>query len=109
VAMAGAIVERRQPFALLRLAGTRLSDLRRVVLAEAVAPLLMVASASIGLGLAAAALVVAAGSGGEQSFVMPGLGYWLSLVGGLASALLVVVATLPLLDRLTAVDSTRFE
>lgn len=108
VAVAGAIVERKQPFALLRLAGTRLSELRRVVLAEAAAPLLMVATASVGLGLVVAYLVLAA-SGANQTFVMPGPGYWLALVGGIGVALLVVLATLPLLDRLTALDSVRFE
>ncbi len=108
VAVAGAIVERRRSFAQLRLAGTRLSDLRRVVMAEAAAPLLMVAGASVALGLAVARLVLAA-SGGAQPFVVPGAGYWLALVGGLALALLVVLATLPLLTRLTALDSARFE
>jgi ABC-type antimicrobial peptide transport system permease subunit len=108
VAVAGAIVERRRSFAQLRLAGTRLSDLRRVVMAEAAAPLLMVAGASVALGLAVARLVLAA-SGGAQPFVVPGAGYWLALVGGLALAMLVVLATLPLLTRLTALDSARFE
>jgi hypothetical protein len=41
--------------------------------------------------------------------VVPGAGYWLALVGGLTLALLVVLATLPLLTRLTALDSARFE
>jgi hypothetical protein len=109
VAVAGAIVERRQPFALLRLTGTRLSDLRRIVLAEAAAPLLMVAAASVALGLVVAALVLATGSTDTRPFVLPGLGYWLSLVGGLALALLVVLATMPLLNRLTTLDSARFE
>ncbi|HEV7757898.1 MAG TPA: FtsX-like permease family protein [Acidimicrobiales bacterium] len=108
VAVAGAIVERRHAFALLRLAGTRLSDLRRVVLAEAAAPLLIVAAASSGLGLVVADLVLAAG-GGQHDFALPTLGYWLALVGGLGVALLVVLATLPLLQRLTALDTTRFE
>lgn len=108
VAVAGAIVERQQPFTLLRLAGTRLSDLRRMVLAEAAAPLLMVAAASVGLGLAVAALVLATANGNQQ-FVLPGLGYWVGLVGGLGVALLVVLATLPLLNRLTSLDSARFE
>jgi hypothetical protein len=108
VAVAGAIVERRRSFAQLRLAGTRLSDLRRVVMAEAAAPLLMVAGASVALGLAVARLVLAA-SGGGQPFVVPGAGYWLALAGGLALALLVVLGTLPLLTRLTALDSARFE
>jgi hypothetical protein len=108
VAVAGAIVERRQPFALLRLAGTRLSDLRRMVLAEAAAPLLVVAGASVALGLVVANLVLVAG-GGQQDFVLPRLAYWLALAAGLGTALLVVLATLPLLDRLTAPDTARFE
>jgi len=108
VAVAGAIVERRQAFAQLRLAGTPLSDLRRVVMAEAAAPLLMVAAASVGLGLVVAALVLSA-AGGHQRFVLPGAGYWLSLAGGLGVALLVVLATLPLLARLTDLDSARIE
>jgi hypothetical protein len=108
VAVAGAIVERKQPFALLRLTGTRLSDLRRIVLAEAAAPLLTVATASVALGLGVAVLILATG-GGDQQFAMPGLNYWLALVGGIGVALLVVLATLPLLNRLTALDSARFE
>jgi hypothetical protein len=106
--VAGAIVERKQPFVLLRLAGTRLSDLRRVVLAEAAAPLLMVAVASVGLGFFVAFLVLYA-SGGVHGFALPGLSYWLALAGGLSLALAVVLATLPLLSRLTAPDSARFE
>ena len=108
VAVAGAIVERQQPFTLLRLAGTRLSDLRRMVLTEAAAPLLMVAAASVGLGLAVAALVLATANG-DQHFALPGPGYWVGLIGGLGVALLVVLTTLPLLNRLTALDSARFE
>jgi predicted lysophospholipase L1 biosynthesis ABC-type transport system permease subunit len=108
VAVAGAIVERRQAFALLRLAGTRLSDLRRVVLAEAATPLLMVAAVSAALGVTVAYLILTA-AGAGRDFAMPGATYWLALVGGLALALLVVLATLPLLSRLTALDSARFE
>ena len=108
VAVSGTIVERRQAFAQLRLAGTRLADLRRVVMAEAAAPLLVVAGASVALGLAVSALVLAAAGSNEQ-FVLPGSGYWVSLGGGLALALLVVMATLPLLARLTDLDAARFE
>jgi hypothetical protein len=108
VAVAGAIVERRQPFTLLRLAGTRLSDLRRIVLAEAAAPLLTVSAASVGLGLAVTAVALESG-GDNPSFALPGAGYWLALAGGVALALLVVLATMPLLDRLTSSDTVRFE
>jgi cell division protein FtsX len=108
VAVAGSIVERRQPFALLRLAGTRLPDLRRVVLVEAAAPLLMVAVATAGLGLAVTAVALAADSTAPP-FTLPSFGYWMSLAGGLAVALGVVAATLPLLSRLTSPESVRFE
>lgn len=108
VAIAGAIVERRQPFALLRLAGTRLSDLRRIVLTEAAAPLLMVAAASAGLGMAVTALTLALDSN-SPAIALPGLSYWLALVGGIVVALLVVLATTPLLSHLTSPDTTRFE
>ena len=81
VAVSGTIVERRQAFAQLRLAGTRLADLRRVVMAEAAAPLLVVAGASVALGLAVSALVLAAAGSNEQ-FVLPGSGYWLRWAAG---------------------------
>jgi hypothetical protein len=112
VAVAGAIVERKQPFALLRLSGVRLSDLRRVVLAEAATPLLMVAAASVGLGLVVTALLLATGSSGDDTalpFALPRPSYWLALAGGLGVALLLVLATLPLLNRLTSLDTARFE
>jgi hypothetical protein len=108
VAVAGSIVERRQPFALLRLAGTRLSDPRRVVLAEAAAPLLLVAIATSALGLGVTALTLASDAS-NPAFSLPGLDYWLALVGGLAVALAVVAATLPLLSRLTSPESVRIE
>jgi hypothetical protein len=109
VAVAGGIVERKRPFALLRLAGTQLGDLRRIVLTEAAAPLLMVTAASVALGFLASLLVLKAGGGSASAFRMPGAGYWLALAGGLVAALAVVLATLPLLSRLTALDSARFE
>jgi hypothetical protein len=108
VSVAGSIVDRRQPFALLRLAGTRLTDLRRVVLTEAAAPLLTVSIATAGLGLAVTALTLASDPTSPQ-FALPDRSYWLALVVGLATALAVVAATLPLLNRLTAPGSVRFE
>jgi hypothetical protein len=105
VAAAGAVVERRRPFTLLRLAGTRLSELRRVVLTESAAPLVVVATATAALGLAVSALLVASSSEGSRPFALPGAGYWFSLVGGLVVALLVVASTLPLLTRLTSPDT----
>jgi hypothetical protein len=108
VSVAGSILDRRRPFGLLRLAGTRLSDLRRVVLTEAAAPLLAVAVVTAGLGLTVTALTLASDPTGP-TFHLPGTAYWVALLGGLAAALVVVAATLPLLNRLTTPDTVRFE
>lgn len=108
VAVAGSIAERRQPFALLRLAGTRVSDLRRVVLTEAALPLVVATLATATLGLGVTALTLGVDST-NPSFAFPGLGYWLAVLGGLGVALSVVAATMPLLNRVTAPDAVRFE
>jgi hypothetical protein len=81
-----------------------------MVLAESAVPLLGLAAVSVALGLAVAGgLLVAAGSGSNVPYKPPELAYWLSLAGGLAVALAVVAATLPLLHRLTSPDQARFE
>ncbi|HJV08175.1 MAG TPA: FtsX-like permease family protein, partial [Acidimicrobiales bacterium] len=107
VAVAGGIIERKRPFALLRLAGMHLSELRRVALLEAAAPLLLIALASAVLGLGVSALIV--DMAGGMSWQLPAAGYWLSLAGGLVVALGVAAATLPLLGRMTAPSAVRFE
>jgi predicted lysophospholipase L1 biosynthesis ABC-type transport system permease subunit len=108
VSVAGGLVERKRPFALLRLAGVRLRELHRVVFAEAAAPLLIVSAVSVALGFAVDAILVDL-VGGRQTFHLPTIGFWVSLVGGLACALAIVAATLPLLDRVTSVETARFE
>jgi predicted lysophospholipase L1 biosynthesis ABC-type transport system permease subunit len=108
VSVAGGLVERKRPFALLRLTGVRLRELDRVVLAEAAAPLLVVSGVSVALGFAVDALLVKL-VGGRQTFQFPPVGYWVSLGAGLACALAIVAATLPLLDRVTSLETARFE
>jgi FtsX-like permease family len=107
VAVAGGLVERKRPFALLRLSGMRLPELHRVVLAEAGGPLLVIAAGSAVIGLFVAALTLAVV--GLHEWRLPSLGFWGALAGGLALALAVVCTTLPLLDRLTSLESARFE
>jgi hypothetical protein len=108
VAVAGGIIERKRPFALLRLSGMHLAELRRVALLEAAAPLLLIALASALLGLATSGVIVGL-AGGGMPWRPPPVGYWLSLAGGLAVALGVAAATLPLLGRATAPSAVRFE
>jgi hypothetical protein len=108
IAVAGGLVERKRPFALLRLAGMPLRQLHRVVIAEAAAPLLIIAAVCVGLGLAVSAILVGV-TGGAITFHLPAVGYWLALGAGLIIALGIASATLPLLDRLTSLDAARFE
>jgi hypothetical protein len=108
VSVAGGLVERKRPFALLRLAGMPLRDLHRVVIAEAAAPLLGVAATSVVLGFVVDALLLSL-SATNETFHFPTAGYWVALAGGLGFALAIVAATLPLLDRLTSLETARFE
>jgi hypothetical protein len=107
VAVAAGIIERKRPFALLRLAGMHLTELQRTALLEAAAPLLLIALASALLGLGTAAIIV--GLAGDIPWQPPTIGYWLSLTGGLALALGLSAAALPLLGPTTAPTAIRFE
>jgi predicted lysophospholipase L1 biosynthesis ABC-type transport system permease subunit len=107
VAVAAGIIERKRPFALLRLSGMQLGELQRTALLEAAAPLVLIAVASAVLGLATSAIVV--GIAGGIPWKLPTIGYWGSLAGGLTVALGVTAATLPLLGRVTAPSAVRFE
>jgi hypothetical protein len=107
VAVAGGIIERKRPFALLRLSGMRLAELQRVAMLEAAAPLVLIALASAVLGLGVSAVIVTVA--GQIAWRLPTLGYWLSLAGGLSVALAVAAASLPLLARTTAPSAVRFE
>jgi predicted lysophospholipase L1 biosynthesis ABC-type transport system permease subunit len=107
VAVAGGIIERQRPFALLRLSGMHLGELQRVAMLEASAPLLLIAMASAVLGLATSAVIVGVAAG--VTWALPTAGYWLGLGGGLAAALAVAAATLPLLGRTTVPSAVRFE
>lgn len=107
VSVAGGLVERRRPYALLRLAGADPGDLRRTVLAETSAPLLVVATISAGLGLVLAAVVLREV---HAEWKPPDPEYWAALAGGVLVALLLSAATaLPLLGRVTSVENARFE
>ena len=108
VSVAGGLIERKRPFTLLRLTGMPLAHLRRVVVLEAAVPLVLVALVSAAAGFAAADLILRATPNGFGVSPPPG-GYWVIMGGGLAAALAVVCATLPLLSRLTELQTARTE
>ena len=109
VGAGGGIIERKRPFGLLRLTGTPVATLSRVVLLEAVAPL--VAATAVAASLAYAMSVLTVHKLGPTGTPTPMLGhaYYLIMGAGLAGALLVVLAALPLLGRVSSPAGVRFE
>ncbi|MET9342433.1 FtsX-like permease family protein [Nonomuraea sp. NPDC003804] len=109
VAVGGGLVERRQPFTLLRLAGTPTRTLATVVLLESAVPLVLAAVLAAGAGFGVAEPVIDQLAMKGASLAMPGPVYFAAVGGGLAASLLVILTAIPLLRRMTAPDNARFE
>ncbi|MEU6728832.1 FtsX-like permease family protein [Nonomuraea wenchangensis] len=109
VAVAGGVVERRQPFTLLRLSGTPTRTLSTVVVLETAVPVLLAALVAAAAGFGVAGPVIDQLAIKSAPAALPGAGYLLTVGGGLLVALLIVLAGLPLLKRVTAPDNARFE
>ena len=114
VTVGGSLVERKRPFTLLRVSGVSLSTLYKVVLLEAALPLLVVSAITVGIGLGVGIPVVRSlitnfEPKGTPIPVHPSVGYYIALGAGLAIALILVIITLPLLNRMTKPEEVRFE
>jgi FtsX-like permease family len=109
VSAGGGLMERKRPFTLLRVTGAQLPVLYRVVLWESVLPLILTAvvAAAAGLGTAASILRLLGPRAG--SVTLPGPVYFLTLGCALAVSFAVLLATLPVLKRITVPDEMRFE
>ncbi len=109
VAVGGGLVERKRPFTMLRVSGTPVRTLDKVVLTEAMLPLVAATVIAAGVAYGMSALTVAKMA--PAGTPAPGLGhvYYLTVGGGLLVALLVTLAALPLLGRLTGTENARFE
>ncbi|GAA0549793.1 ABC transporter permease [Paractinoplanes ferrugineus] len=105
VSITGGLNERKRPFAVLRLAGLRLSDLRGVVLLESAVPLLAVSAVAVAAGFVSAALFLKSQLGYELR--PPGAGYYAVTGTGLLVSLALIASTMPLLRRLTGPASVR--
>jgi hypothetical protein len=109
VSIGGGLVDRKRPFTLLRVSGTPVSVLSRVVLFEAAVPLVaatMVAAAiAYGTSLLAFLRLAPVGT------AIPQLGrdYYTIMGIGLVIAFGVITVTLPLIRRMTAPSTIRFE
>jgi hypothetical protein len=109
VAVGGSLVERKRPFTLLRLTGTPISTLYRVVVLEAVLPLAAATVVAAGLAYGISVLTVSKMAPAGTPTPVPGHAYFLTMGVGLVASLLVIVASLPLLGRITGPGSVRFE
>lgn len=107
VTVIGGLSERKRPFSLLRLAGVQLRMLQQVVLLETSVPLLLSALVATGAGLLAAYLFVS--SQLSYSLQWPGSTFYAIVAAGLAASLMLILATLPLLRRMTGPEVTRNE
>jgi hypothetical protein len=107
VSVAGGLADRKRPFSLLRLTGARLGMLRRVIVLESAVPLLAVAAVAIGTGFAASAMYATMEM--RLSLVSPGAPYYVLTAAGIVLALGVILATFPLLRRVTGPETARTE
>jgi hypothetical protein len=107
VSVIAGLTDRRRPFSLLRLAGTPVGLLRRVVGLESAVPLLAVAVVSACLGLLVAELFLNSQLG--LNLRPPGPAYYGFVAGGLLLSLGIIAATFPLLNRITGPESARGE
>ncbi|HTX29361.1 MAG TPA: FtsX-like permease family protein [Streptosporangiaceae bacterium] len=105
--VAGGLADRKRPFSLLRLTGARLGMLRRVVALESAVPLLAVAAVAIGIGFGASAMYATMEL--KLSLVSPGAAYYALTAAGIVLALGLIVATFPLLRRITGPETARNE
>jgi hypothetical protein len=109
VTVGGSLVERKRPFTLLRVTGTQISTLYRVVLLEAVLPLAAATVVAAGIAYLVSVATVSRIAPAGTPVPAPGGAYFEMMAGGLAGSLLVILASLPLLRRLTSADGVRFE
>ncbi|MEU8397150.1 FtsX-like permease family protein [Nonomuraea sp. NPDC048892] len=109
VAVGGGLMERRQPFTLLRLAGTPARTLASVVLLESALPLVLAAAVAAAAGFGVAGPLIDGLAMKSASPALPGPVYFATAGAGLAASLLVILMVLPLLRHMTAPDNARFE
>jgi hypothetical protein len=107
VGVVAGLTDRKRPFGLLRLTGTPVGLLRRVIGLETAVPLLTVAVVSAGLGLLVAELFLSSQLG--LNLRPPGSAYYGFVAAGLLLSLGVIAATFPLLARITGPEAVRNE
>jgi ABC-type antimicrobial peptide transport system permease subunit len=109
IAVSGSLVERKRPFTLLRVTGTATRALYRAVVLETVLPLAAATVVAAGVGLLLAYPIARALAPQRHELVLPATSYYVTLGTGLAVAMAVIFACLPILGRITQTNNARFE
>jgi hypothetical protein len=109
VTVGGSLVERKRQFTLLRLSGTPVGSLRSVVLMESVLPLIAASVVAAIVGAAITIPVIRALLPELAGTPWPSPLYYLTMGAGMVVAVGVVLATMPLLGRMTQPSNARFE
>jgi hypothetical protein len=109
VAIGGGLADRKRPFTLLRVSGTPVRTLYRVLLLEAVVPLAAATLVTAGLAYGMSVLAIMRMAPPGTPVPLLGHAYFATMGAGLAIALIVIGVTLPLLNRMTGPDNVRFE
>jgi hypothetical protein len=109
VAIGGGLLERKRAFTLMRVSGTPLATLCRIVLLEAVFPLVAATVVAAGTAYGMSVLTIARLAAKGTPLPVLGHGYYLTMAAGLLVSLTMIIAALPLLGRMTKPASVRFE
>jgi hypothetical protein len=100
---------RKRPFTLLRVSGTQLAVLNKVVLLEAAVPLVAAAVAAAGIAYGTSLLAFVRLAPAGTAIPQPGHDYYALMGIGLVIACGIISMTLPLLGRMTTPASVHFE
>ena len=107
VSTIGGLMERRRSLYTLRLGGMRLIQLKRLVMVESVAPLLITSILSCGIGVWTGAVFTKMFSTTLKPVLTP---TYFAIVGaGLAAAIIGIYLILPMVDKLTRAEANQTE
>ena len=107
VSTIGGLMERRRSLYTLRLGGMRLIQLKRLVMIESVAPLLMTSVLSCGIGVWTGAVFTGMFSTTLKPTLTP---TYFAIVGvGLVAAIIGIYLILPMVDKLTRAEANQTE
>lgn len=107
VSTIGGLMERRRSLYTLRLGGMRLAQLKRLVMVESVAPLVITSILSCGIGVWTGAVFTKMFSTTLKPVLTPT--YFMVVVAGLVAAIIGIYLILPMVDKLTRAEANQTE